>query len=181
MKQSFIAIALLSVTLAFNSCKGKLEDATTKEAISNTEATSESKTETVAPVGESKSYTVTASPESVIIGKDKEATVKIINLKAIELSDPDGQITGIELSYEYEVTNNNKIGGSGIVMDPDKFRLLLDNGKKISHESYTSLTTDAESTTSMPGNKFKLPAGTKPATLNLFYNETSASVKIELK
>jgi hypothetical protein len=178
MKKIFISAVLLSTIFAFNSCKGKTDEAKPEAEVTATEATT---TEGIAPVGESKSYTVTATPDSVIIGKDKEATVKIINLKAMELSDPDGKVTGIELSYEYEVTNNNKIGGSGIVMDPDKFRLVLDNGNKISHEDYTSLSTDAESTTSMPGNKFKLPAGTKPTALNLFYNETSASVKLELK
>ena len=179
MKKTFITIILISGILSLNACKGKADESTVgtsstieEPAIANQE---------IAPVGESKSYSVIATPESVTIGKEKEATVKIINLTAMQLSDPDGKITGIEISYEYEVTNNNKVGGSGIVMDPDKFRLVLDNGNKVSHEDYSSLSIDAESTKSMPGNKFKIPAGTKPVALNLFYNETSASVKLEMK
>lgn len=115
------------------------------------------------------------------IGKDKEATIKVINLKAIELSDADSKVTGIELSYDYEVTNNNKIGGDGFVIDPAKFRLVLDNNNKISHETYDSDGVDAESTKTIVGNKFKFPAGSKPVALNLFFNETTASVKLEMK
>lgn len=177
MKKSFITIALLSGILLLNSCKGKTEEVNPEV----TSATTETSSEDTSPVGEPKTYTVTAVPESVTIGRDKEATVKIINLKAVELSDPDGKITGTEVSYEYEVTNNNKVGGSGIVMDPAQFRLVLDNGNKLTHDNYSSIGVDAESTKSMSGNRFKLPAGTKPVALNLFFNETSASVKLEMK
>jgi hypothetical protein len=97
------------------------------------------------------------------------------------LSDPDGKSLGIQLSYQLELTNKNPIGGGGIFINPSQFRLELDNGNKISHDDYTSFSTDAESTQSSEECKFKLPAGTKPVALNLFYEETRVSVKLEMK
>jgi hypothetical protein len=179
MKKSFIAIVLISGILSLNSCKGKTDEATPE-----TSATPESTTATTPEAGtatEPKSYVVTATPETVLLGKNKEASIKIFNIKAIELSDPDGKSLGTQLSYQLELTNKNPIGGSAIYIDPDKFRLELDNGTKISHDDYSSFNADAESTESSKECKFKLPAGTKPTALNLFHDETRVSVKLEMK
>jgi hypothetical protein len=182
LKKSFIALVLLSGVLSLNSCKGKIEQATPEAETATTEATT---TETADPAGEPKSYVVTVAPgtpEIILLGKNKEASVKILNLKAIDLSDPDGKSLGMQLSYQLELTNKNPIGGSSIQIDPNTFRLELDNGNKISHDDYISVSADAESTkTTSEDCIFKLPAGTKPTALNLFYDETRVSVKLEIK
>ena len=188
MKKSLIAATLLFGLVLLNSCKkdNKVEETNGTETSIPTETSSESSTnQEVLTASEPKSYTVnlaTGTPETILLGKNKEASVKIINLKAIELSDPDGKSLGIQLSYQLELTNKNAIGGSTIQIDPAQFRLELDNGTKISHDSYISVSADAESTkTTTEDCIFKLPAGTKPKALNLFHDETRVSVKLEMK
>lgn len=175
MKKVVFASLLVSLVV-LNSCKKKEETTTT--GTETTTVAPDSETPTSA---EPKTFTVTATPEIATLGKDKQLTLKIINLKAIELSNAEGAVTGIELSYDYQATNNGKIGSSGIVVDPNDFRLELDNGTKISHSDYDSGSVDAEASKTVSGNKFTIPGGSKPVSLNLFYNETRAVVKIELK
>ena len=183
MKKFFIAAMLCSGIILLNSCKGK-------DKTEGTNAEAPIETETAVPTQETptavepKSYTVSfaaGTPEIILLGKNKEASIKIKNLKAIDLSDPDGKSLGIQLSYQVELTNKNAIGGSSIQIDPDKFRLELDNGTKLSHERYDSVSADAESTKSTGDCIFKLPAGTKPTALNLFHDDTRVSVKLEMK
>lgn len=175
MKKLVITSLLLSLTF-LNSCKKKEET-----AVTGTDTTTETPASETPTTAEPKTFTVTATPETASLGKEKQLTLKITNLKAIELSNADGAVTGIELSYDYAATNNGKIGSSGIVVDPNDFRLELDNGTKISHTDYDSGSVDAESTTTVTGNKFTIPAGAKPVSLNLFYDETRAVVKVDLK
>jgi hypothetical protein len=181
MKKSIITTVLLSTVLFLSSCKkeNKVGEPTTPEETKTEETTNT--TPEPGTVSEPKSYTVVSTPETVLLGKNKEASLKLFNLKAIDLSDPDGKSLGIQLSYQLELTNKNAIGGSTVYIDPSKFRLELDNGTKISHDDYSSFNAEAESTKSSVECKFKLPAGTKPAALNLFLDETRVSVKLELK
>ena len=165
------------------SCKGKKEQTEQTEQTNQT-TPSQSESETKPSSGSSsepKTYQVTALPDSVVLGKNKEAFIKIKNLKAIELSNPDGQTTGIELTYDIDVTNKNSIGGSSVSINPNDFRLELDNGTKLIHDNYNSVSAQPEATASSSDNRFKLPANVKPTALNLFYNETRATVKLELK
>lgn len=182
MKQSFIAIALLSGILVLNSCKGKTDETTTTtETVAPTETAVAESTPTVA---EPKSYTINfapGTPETILLGKNKEASLKLLNLKAIDLSDPDGKSLGIEFSYDIEVTNKKPIGESAIYIDPTTFRLELDNGTKITYDKYNTVDVSPESTKISTPNTYKLPAGTKPAALNLFFDETRVSVKLEMK
>jgi hypothetical protein len=184
MKKSVFAMALLSGILTLNSCKGdkKTDETTPETTTTTTEATP---TETSTPeVVEPKSYTINVAPgtpETILLGKNNEASIKILNLKAIDLTDPDGKSLGVQLSYDIELTNKNPIGGSYIQLNPSQFRLELDNGNKISHDSYNSVSADPESTKTSTGNIFKLPAGTKPIALNLFLDETRVGVKLEIK
>ena len=188
MKKSLIVAALLIGVVSLNSCKNdnKVEETNGTETSIPVETSGESATNPeVLTAAEPKSFTINiapGTPETILLGKNKEASVKILNLKAIELSDPDGKSLGIQLSYQVELTNKNAIGGSTIQIDPAQFRLELDNGTKISHDSYISVSADAESTkTTTEDCIFKLPARTKPTALNLFYNETRVSVKLEMK
>ncbi len=185
MKKTFITIALLTGVLILNSCKkdNKTEGPETTTTAPNTETTTTS-TPDPTVVTEPKSYTVTlapGTPETILLGKNKEASVKILNLKAVELSDPDGKSTGTELTYDIELTNKNAIGGNSISVSPTDFRLELDNTTKISHYDYNSVSAAAESTKTSTGNVFRLPPGTKPVALNLFYDETRVSIKFQIE
>ena len=184
MKKILITSVLLSGLMIFNACSKK-KDTTEEAATTESSASTPAPTASAEPTGtaEGKTYTVTVTPEITTLGKEKQATIKIKNLKLLELSNPDGAVTGSEFSYELEVTNNTKIGGNAVYfsVSPSDFRLELDNGTKISHRNSSSLSVDPESTKSSTGNIFDIPAGAKPVTLNLFFDETRASVKIELK
>lgn len=178
MKKSILASALL-IAIAFAACKNKKAAEGTDESNS---AQSESSTPASnSPANEPKSYTVTFSPDTAYLGKNKEAFIRLKNGKAVELQDADGKSTGTELSYEIEVTNKHKMGEGGVYLNPSQFRLQLDNGNAITHDNYNSVSAEAESTNSSVDNKFRLPAGTKPKTLNLFYDETRVSVSVEMK
>lgn len=179
MKSTIFPIAILLGIMTIFSCKGKEKEKEQANETSN-QPQSESTPKNTSS-SEPKTYTVTAVPDVATLGKSSEAQVKIKNVKAIELTNPDGAITGTELTYELEVTNKNQIGGSSVYVNPNDFRLELDNGTKISHDNYNTVTADPESTKSSSENRFKLPPGTKPTALSLFFNETRASVKLEMK
>lgn len=179
MKTNVLTIAALSAVITFYSCKGNKtkNDQDNQTTSLTTDETKPANTATAAP----KTYSITTTPDSVTLGKNKEALVKVKNVKAIELSNPEGEITGTELTYDIEVTNRNTIGGSSVFINPNDFRLELDNKTKLTHENYNSVSAAPEATASSTDNKFKLPAGTKPVMLNLFFDETRASIKLELK
>lgn len=97
---------------------------------------------------EPKSYIINVAPGTpgtILLGKNKEASMKTMNFKAIDLSDPDGKSLGIQFTYDVELTNKNHIEGSSIQIDPSQFRLELDNGKKIPHDNYNLVSADAKS------------------------------------
>ena len=182
MKNVLITAILLSGLISFNSCKKKEAIVGTQTNAVTTEKNETALETTAATSSQPKTYQVIATPDAVLLGKNKEASVKLINLKAVELSDPDGKVTGIEISYGIELTNKNSIAqGDYIQLDVSKFRLVLDNGSKISHDNYNGVSASADETKTVEGNTFKLPAGTKPVSLNLFYDETIVNVKLDLK
>lgn len=172
MKNIIVIIVLFSGAFFF-SCKGKK----TEENQSNSAQSAADNTD----ASTSKVYTVVATPDSAVLGKNHEAIIKIKDIKAIPLSDPDGKNTGTQLSYSIEVTNKNQIGGSSVYINPNDFRLELDNGTKLTHDNYNTVSTDADATGTSVDNKFKLPPGTKPTALDLFYDETKATVTLEMK
>ncbi|WPV64347.1 hypothetical protein [Chitinophaga sp. LS1] len=174
-----ILASVFSIAIFFAACKSKT---TSENADSSATTTTTTPSEEKAtPANEPKSYTVTFSPDTAFLGKKKEAFIRLKNGKAVELYDNEGKVTGTELTYEIELTNKNKVGESSVFINPNDFRLTLDNGTNITHDNYHSVSADAESTKSSEENKFRLPAGTKPKTLNLFLDETRVSVGVEMK
>ncbi|MBP1651077.1 MAG: hypothetical protein H6Q26_1234 [Bacteroidetes bacterium] len=174
-----ILASVFSIAIFFAACKSKT---TSENADSSATTTTTTPSEEKAtPANEPKSYTVTFSPDTAFLGKKKEAFIRLKNGKAVELYDNEGKVTGTELTYEIELTNKNKVGESSVFINPNDFRLTLDNGTNITHDNYNSVSADAESTKSSEENKFRLPAGTKPKTLNLFLDETRVSVGVEMK
>jgi len=179
MKKLFIPIAAIATFSIMYSCKGKNKDASDTSAAREPAKKNEAAATT--PTNEPKSYTVTFSPDTVLLGKNKEAMVKIKNAKAVALQNPDGKDEGIELTFDLDVTNKVKVGGSSFFFRTDNFRLTLDNSQNITQADGNSSGVDAESTKEIAGIKYKIPAGSKPKTLNLFHDETRASVGVELK
>ncbi len=177
MKKSVIVILMLSGIMTTYSCKEN------KKEQANQTTASQPATENSSGSGattEPKTYVVTALPDTVLLGKNKEAFIKIKDLKAIELSNPDGTSAGIELSYKIELTNKNAIGGDAVGLPTTDFRLELDNGNKIAPNSIF-VNAEPEATKLSDNDKFTIPAGAKPTALNLFYDQTRASIKLELK
>lgn len=174
-----ILASVFSIAIFFAACKSKTtsENADSSAATTTTSPSEEKAT----PANEPKSYTVTFSPDTAFLGKKKEAFIRLKNGSAVELYDNEGKVTGTELTYEIELTNKNKVGENSVFINPNDFRLTLDNGTNITHDNYNSVSADAESTKSSVENKFRLPAGTKPKTLNLFLDETRVSVGVEMK
>lgn len=176
-----ILVSVLAISAFFAACNNKTAS---NNAGSTTTTPSETTTpaESSTPANEPKSYTVTFSPDTAWLGKKKEAFVRLKNGRAVELQDADGKVTGTELSYDIELTNKQAVGTNSVYINPNDFRLTLDNGNNITHDHYGSLSVDPESTkASSEPNVFKLPAGTKPKTLNLFMDETRVSVGVEMK
>lgn len=177
-----ILASVFSIAIFFTACKSKTTSENADSSANTTSTTEpQSNSATPAPANEPKTYTVTFSPDTAFLGKKKEAFIRLKNGKAVELQDNEGKITGTELTYEIELTNKNKVGESSVFINPNDFRLTLDNGTNITHDNYNSVAADAESTKSSDENKFRLPAGTKPKTLNLFLDETRVSVGVEMK
>ena len=180
MKKIYLAITFVALTLQTSCKKEEKKEESTPSTETTTDSNETSSEEKVA-MNTPKTFTLTATPEVSLLGKKNEASIKVVNLKGIELSDPDGKITGIELSYQIEVTNKNAISGGSIGIDPSNFRLELDNGNKISHDTYRYLSVKEEETQTSEVQTFRLPTGTKPVNLHLFYDETRAVVKLNLQ
>ena len=177
MKKMILPIIALSMVQLI-SCTDNPKDKTTHD--SNTAANADSNG-SGSTVSEPKSFTLTFTPDTVILGKNKELLVKILNGKGVELLDPDGKDQGIQVTFDLDVTSRNKVGGNGIFFRTDNFRLTLDNGNNITESKGGAETVDPESTKEYKEITYKLPAGTKPTTLNLYHDETRVSVTVDLK
>lgn len=180
MKRRLIPIAVLASITFIYSCKSKPKETATETT--STTATTPAATPS-STSNEPKTYAVTFSPDTVLLGKNKEAFVKIKNAKAIALANPDGKDEGIELTFDLDVTNRNKVGSSGsnIFFRTDNFRLTLDNNNNITQDNGAAEGIDAESTKELKGIVYKIPAGAKPKMLNLFHEQTRVSIPVELK
>ncbi|MFW0717432.1 hypothetical protein [Pedobacter sp. N23S346] len=176
-------IAIFGLSAISFSCKQKTANNTAGGSDTNA-ATEQPVTDTAAPVAQGnapKTYTATFTPDSALLGKQKEAFVKVIPVSATDLSDPDRKSEGIEFTFKISVTNKNKIGGSSVFVGPADFRLTLDNNTAISRSEGGGVSVEAESTKESELITFRIPAGTKPKALNLFYDETRASVGVSLQ
>lgn len=173
---SFMMIASLSVV----ACKGKKDDKAADTSAS-TEATTPKSSDAIA--NQPKNYKVVITPDSALLGKKSEALVKATGGTAVALQDPDGKDNGIELNVKLQLTNKGKIGdGSSISVSYSDSRLQLDNGNNITAETGTDyLRAAPEATSKEESWTYKIPAGAKPAALNLFLDGTRVSVKVALE
>lgn len=179
MKKTFIAIATVS-TLALFSCKDKAKEASTDTATTSKTETTPAATDNK-PANEPKTYKVTFAPDTLYLGKDKEAFVKIKNTKAVAIENPDGKSEGMELTFDLDVTNKKQVGGGSLFFRTDNFRLTLDNGNNITQDNGAAESVDAESTKELKGIVYKIPVDTKPKSLNLFHDGTRVTVAITVE
>lgn len=185
MKRLILTLSVLTLVTQI-SCKKTdtiEEEIKTEEKVIVTESKTEApEANAPAEANGPKTYTITATPETTLLGKNSQASLKILNVKALELSDPDGKITGTELSYQVEVTNKNAIkSGGNVYINFHDFRLELDNGNKISHTRASSCKIAEEETKMCDVLTFRLPADTKPKNLHMFLEETRAIVALKME
>lgn len=173
---------MMIASLSVIACKGKKDDKTADT--NTTAATEDTKPKSGdAIANQPKNYKVIITPDSALLGKKNEVLVKATGGNAVVLQDPDGKDDGIELTIKLQATNKQKIGeGSGISVSYSDSRLQLDNGNNITAETGTDyLKADPEATSKEETWTYKIPAGAKPAALNLFLDGTRVSVKIALE
>jgi hypothetical protein len=180
MKKIFYSLVIASIFLA--ACKGNNDSKEAKDSATENTATSNSSgsNETA---NQSKTYEVSFTPDSAVIGKQHEALVKLTGGNAVVIQDADGKDEGLELSLKLTLTNKLKIDdGSSIHVDYPDSRLQLDNGTSITSETGTDfLRAEPEATSKEETWTYKIPAGAKPAALSLFLDGTRASVNIAIK
>lgn len=175
-----ITLSILASVLVFAACKDKKKDATSETTSnSSTPATEEQKS---APANQPKEYKVTITPDSAILGKKKEALIKVSSATAIALTDPDGKDNGIEVTFTLTVTNKSQIGGgSSVAVYGSESRLQLDNGTNTTTSTTSgNLSAQPESTSKEETWTYKVPTGAKPTQLNFFMDDTRVSVGVSL-
>jgi hypothetical protein len=177
-----ITLGLIATVLVFSACKSNSKKEESSETATTSETPASGEEQKSAPANQPKEYKVTVTPDSAILGKKKEALVKVTGATAIALTDADGKDNGIEITFKLTVTNRGKIGdGSYLHVDYPNSRLQLDNGTNITHDSGTGyLEAQPEATSEEESWTYKVPAGAKPTALNLFMDETRVSVGVSL-
>jgi hypothetical protein len=177
-----ITLGLFATVLVFSACKGGKKEEGSENTASTESSSGTPAEEKKQAANQPKEYKVTFTPDSAILGKKKEALVHVTGGTAIVLTDPDGKDNGIELTVKLTVTNKSHIGdGSSVSVSYGDSRMQLDNGTNITHDSGTDyLRAQPEATSKEESWTYKIPAGAKPAALNLFMDETRVSIGVAL-
>jgi hypothetical protein len=189
MKNIFLSSAIISFSvLALSSCGNSKKGAGSGDSSAVTTTTEAPVTtapaSTEAPKKENAPETVayTAAPDTAILGKSREAFVKVVDANAVSLQDADGKSTGSELTIKLSVTNKSKLDNKKFFSLPSSdARLELSNGNAItSTRTDGSSSPEPESTTEATW-VFSLPANTKATKLNFFLDGTRVSVGLKEK
>lgn len=176
-----ILLGIISSVLVLSACKdGSKKEETSENAASTSQTPAGEETKQAA--NQPKEYTVTFKPDSAILGKQKEALVKITGATAMALTDPDGKDNGIELVIKLQATNKTSIKeGSNISVSYSDSRLQLDNGSNIACTTGSDfLRAQPEATGNEESWTYQIPAGAKPTALNLFMDDTRVAVGVAL-
>ncbi len=171
----------LSALLFLTACKGRNNAGSTAEEKVTQQTTASNQPGALA--NQTKTYTAVISPDTAVLGKSREAVVKINSVSAVALQDPDGKDNGLELVFRLQLTNKTHIGeGSMIHVDYPDSRLQLDNGNNITCTSGTDfLRAEPEATSKEESWIYDVPAGARPKALNLFLDGTRVTVGVTLK
>jgi hypothetical protein len=179
----FFALASISITTLI-ACKDKKKDqeaTTTSQPTVNPEVPKPTEEKPSASVNQPKTYALSFTPDSIILGKDKQAFIKVLSGEAIELQDVEGKSTGMNIKFKFRATNKSTIETpKSFYVSPSECRLELDNGTSTTYKNGSSL--NAEPEASKDGEwEWEIPAGTKPVKLNMFFDGTRVSVAIAMK
>lgn len=177
-----IPLLLMASLLAFAACKNDNKKAE-GETETSTQTPAAGEEQKKGAANQPKEYKVIVTPDSAILGKSKEALVKVTGATAVALTDPDGKDNGIELTFKLTVTNKSTLTDKKYVsVSYADSRLQLDNGTNITHDSGTDfLRAEPEATSKEESWVYKIPAGAKPKALNLFFSDTRVSVNVTLE
>ncbi|MFC4212224.1 hypothetical protein ACFOWA_13585 [Pedobacter lithocola] len=175
MIKNISKLAIISVgVFALASCSNSSKDKPADTTITKTETT------VTLPVKEenapeSVDYNVT--PDTAILGKNKEALVKITEAKSIILQDADGKSTGSELTVKLLITNKSTLDAKKYFsISASDARLELDNKTSVPGRKENGSTEPDAEASSEAVWIFQLPASTNPVKLNFFLDGTRVSV-----
>jgi hypothetical protein len=179
---SFAVLAFLVTSII--SCKGKNkegEEKTNSEQSTspdNPKAAEENKAS--GPANEPKTYTLSFAPDSLYLGKAKEAFIKVLAGEAVELQDPDGKEQGLNVKIKMRCTNKSTLDNKVyFTVSPGDSRMELVNGTSLTYKGGDGLNPEAEASEEAEW-EFEVPAGAKPAKLNLFLDGTRVAVTLSL-
>lgn len=172
----FFALATTFVACK-NSTKDQTEENTTSATNTENATTPATPTEN-AP--ETISYTVT--PDSAILGKTKEALVKIKEATSVLLQDADGKSTGAELTLKLLISNKSSLDlKKYFSLASSDARLELDNGNSITVEKSNGSSSPEPEASTEAEWIFNLPSGSAPKKLSFFLDGTRVSVNLAKK
>ncbi|OQP41064.1 hypothetical protein A4H97_15820 [Niastella yeongjuensis] len=177
-----ILLGTIASVLVLAACKGGAKKEETGENAATASSSPASSEEAKPAANQPKEYNVAFTPDSAILGKKKEALVKLTGATAMAMTDPDGKDNGIELVIKIQGTNKQTIkDGSGFSVSYADSRLQLDNGTNVVAKTGTDyVRAQPEATGKEESWTYVIPAGAKPTALNLFYDDTRVSVGVAL-
>jgi len=176
-----ILLGTIASVLVLSACKGGKKEETSENAATTSPSTASTE-ETKPAANQPKEYKVAFTPDSAILGKKKEAFIKLTGATAVAMTDPDGKDNGIELVIKIQATNKQTIkDGSSFSVSYADSRLQLDNGTNVVCKTGTDyVRAQPEATGNEESWTYEIPAGAKPTALNLFYDDTRVTVGIAL-
>jgi hypothetical protein len=182
LKKLFIFFTAGVLLLAV-SCKSKTkegdDDTAAKEQTITTNSSEEKSSSQ--PANAPKTYQVNFSPDSLYLGKNKEAYIKILSGEAVELQDADGKAAGSTVKIKMRCSNKSTLDSKKYFsISPIDARVELDNGTNITYKNGSSISPEPESSVEADW-EFEAPAGAKPVKLNLFYDGTRVATTLTLK
>ncbi|WP_443944841.1 hypothetical protein ACJVDH_18270 [Pedobacter sp. AW1-32] len=178
MKKPILSIAAAGL-IFLASCKSDKKDTPADTTITKTETT------VTVPVKEENApetiqYTIT--PDSAILGKSKEAFVKVTEASSLSLQDADGKSTGSEVKLKLTISNKSPLENKKYFsLSSSDARLEMDNGNAVSASNSEGENSPQPESTSESIWTFQLPAGAKPKKLNFFLDGTRVSVSLTQK
>lgn len=180
MIKNISKLACISLgVLALSACGSSEKDKPADTTITKTETTvTVPVKEENAPAGAS----FTVAPDSAVLGKSKEALVKVTEASSVELQDAEGKSTGAEFTVKLQVTNKSTLDNKKYFsVSASDARLELDNGTSVPGNKENGSTEPEPEASTEALWKFQLPAGTTPKKLNFFVDGTRVSVGLTKK
>ncbi|KQS41456.1 hypothetical protein ASG14_03030 [Pedobacter sp. Leaf194] len=180
MIKNISTLALIcTAVIAISSCSSSTKDKPADTTITKTETTV-----TVPAKSENAPETVDYSvmPDSAILGKAREALVKVTSASSMELKDAEGKATGSELTLNLQVTNKSTLEAKKFFsVSSSDARLELDNGTSITGRESSGNTNPEPEASSQAVWSFQLPPNASPKKLNFFLDGTRVSVGLSKK